>query len=314
MASVSAEIQILIATLKDAQAVSFGIAGLLALLTYDICVFFSDEFETIWKSRWSWGKVLYFVFRYGSLFDLVVLLINTRVVDPPRELCQFLSRFQLWIAILVFWAMEVIQALRTAALFGESKIVKRGIYLYCLLQNLFMLCLTIAITVSASYMQLPIKGVTCSYIELLSKRDLIILQASGLLYEVVLWILGSVRISQMALGGRSKLAWIIFKDTVIYFPVNTILSLVTFLTFMLLPEEHGMLLLIVDAAWLTLMSIVITRMVFHLRAYLSAPPGASPVAVATGISGSTMIVTQPIVFKSWEVVETASLSSDNHEV
>lgn len=82
--------------------------------------------------------------------------------------------------------------------------------------------------------QLCRKGVTCSYIELLSKRDLIILQASGLLYEVVLWILGSVKISQIgtstvyntlawflkvvthlliALGGRSKLAWIIFKDS-----------------------------------------------------------------------------------------------------
>lgn len=75
-----------------------------------------------------------------------------------------------------------------------------------------------------------------------------------------------------------------------------------------------MLLLIVDAAWLTLMSIVITRMVFHLRAYLSAPPGASPVAVASGVSGSTMLSSQPIVFKSWEAVETTSMSSDSHEV
>lgn len=38
---------------------------------------------------------------------------------------------------------------------------------------------------------------TCSFLEVLSRKDLVALQAVGLVYEVILWILGSIRISQI---------------------------------------------------------------------------------------------------------------------
>lgn len=41
------------------------------------------------------------------------------------------------------------------------------------------------------------KGMTCSFLEVLSRKDLVALQAVGLVYEVILWILGSIRISQI---------------------------------------------------------------------------------------------------------------------
>ena len=93
------------------------------------------------------------------------------------------------------------------------------------------------------------------------------------------------------------------------------LSLVTFLVFILLPDEHAMLLLIFDAAWLTLMSIVITRMVFHLRAYVSTPSGQHMVTAASRISAATtVVVSQPIAFKSWEAEETGTISDESHGV
>lgn len=97
--------------------------------------------------------------------------------------------------------------------------------------------------------------------------------------------------------------------------VNGSLSLVTFLVFILLPDEHAMLLLIFDAAWLTLMSIVITRMVFHLRAYVSTPSGQHIVTAASRISAATtVVVSQPIAFKSWEAEETGTISDESHGV
>ena len=48
-----------------------------------------------------------------------------------------------------------------------------------------------------------------------------------------------------------------------------------------MPVEHSLLLLIVDGAWLSLMSIAITRMVFHLREYMVGPPNVSMYTMAT---------------------------------
>ena len=81
------------------------------------------------------------------------------------------------------------------------------------------------------------KGGACSFIEDLPKNYLVVLFAIALAYEVVLWVIGSVRIYQIGVvglklehflvclilypihlvqGGQSRLAWIIFRDSEFY--------------------------------------------------------------------------------------------------
>lgn len=70
------------------------------------------------------------------------------------------------------------------------------------------------------------------------------------------------------------------------------LSLGEFLALLFMPVDHSLLLLIVDGAWLSLMSIAITRMVFHLREYMVGPPSVSVYTMATAGPQTSSVVSQ----------------------
>lgn len=59
-----------------------------------------------------------------------------------------------------------------------------------------------------------------------------------------------------------------------------------------MPVDRSLLLLIVDGAWLSLMSIAITRMVFHLREYMVGPPSVSVYTMATAGPQATSLASQ----------------------
>jgi len=281
MGSLEQEIATLFVVLKDAQIASYGVAGTLTLILYDICVFFADEYEVIWKANWSWGKFLYIWSRYGTVCYQISLVMSTQLIGTSLPFCEVVTRLQLWLAITCTLAMEIIQALRTAAIFGHNKRIQRTIYAYCFAQIIVLTAITIKLSVSAIFITLPFKGGSCAFVEVLPKKYLVVLFAIALAYEVVLWVIGSFRIYQIIQGGQSKLAWIIFRDTLMYFPLNSALSLGEFLALLFMPVDHSLLLLVVDGAWLSLMSIAITRMVFHLREYMAGPPSVSVYTMAT---------------------------------
>ncbi|ESK84958.1 hypothetical protein Moror_9210, partial [Moniliophthora roreri MCA 2997] len=59
--------------LHDAQRASFSVASGFLLL-YDVLLNFGLEFEHIWKSKWSFFKILYLIQRYLPGVDTVIAL------------------------------------------------------------------------------------------------------------------------------------------------------------------------------------------------------------------------------------------------
>ncbi|KAF8480582.1 hypothetical protein JB92DRAFT_1761020 [Gautieria morchelliformis] len=47
----------------------------LAMLTYDYALTFDDEFEFVWKRRWSLGKILFIFNRYFGLLSLLSVVM-----------------------------------------------------------------------------------------------------------------------------------------------------------------------------------------------------------------------------------------------
>ncbi|KAL6304069.1 hypothetical protein BKA93DRAFT_826060 [Sparassis latifolia] len=65
-----AELQTLVRTLSTLQRIYFSSVAALAWLVFDVIITLGQEYEFIWKARWSFPKVLYLAARYYGLFNL----------------------------------------------------------------------------------------------------------------------------------------------------------------------------------------------------------------------------------------------------
>lgn len=77
---------------------------------------------------------------------------------------------------------------------------------------------------------------------------------------------------------------------------------------MILPTKRGLLFLLFDGLWIGFMSIAITRMVLHLREYVSTPQGSpvrgrSSVMRSGGLGSDSQpgIISTTFAFKTIEV-------------
>ncbi|KAF8483054.1 hypothetical protein JB92DRAFT_1662961 [Gautieria morchelliformis] len=66
----------LLVLVHDYKAAEYAIVASTALLYYDSLLTFSQEVDLVWRRHLGWGKILYIVTRYFSLFALT---FNTAV-------------------------------------------------------------------------------------------------------------------------------------------------------------------------------------------------------------------------------------------
>ncbi|KAF8513395.1 hypothetical protein JB92DRAFT_2924187 [Gautieria morchelliformis] len=77
----------------------YGAVAALAMLTYDYALTFDDEFEFVWKRRWSLGKILFIFNRYFGLlsllsFAMVILILRIYAVyNCSRRLLLIMIAF-----------------------------------------------------------------------------------------------------------------------------------------------------------------------------------------------------------------------------
>ncbi|KAF8513362.1 hypothetical protein JB92DRAFT_3116431 [Gautieria morchelliformis] len=64
-------------------ATKYGAVAALAMLTYDYAITFDDEFEFVWKRRWSLGKTLFMFHRYFGLLSLLSLVMGAVFMRGP---------------------------------------------------------------------------------------------------------------------------------------------------------------------------------------------------------------------------------------
>ncbi|KAJ7446548.1 hypothetical protein FB451DRAFT_1291562 [Mycena latifolia] len=107
--------------ISNAQLVSYCDVAVVAALTYDTLLNIGEEYEHIWKPRWSLIKFLYLWTRYSTFIDTTLAVHMRTHISGNQANCRVMTIFDRIFAVMGIVVTEVILTLRTYALYGQSK-------------------------------------------------------------------------------------------------------------------------------------------------------------------------------------------------
>ncbi|KAF8509671.1 hypothetical protein JB92DRAFT_2944614 [Gautieria morchelliformis] len=97
----------------------YGAVAALAMLTYDYAITFDDEFEFVWKRRWSLGKILFIFHRYFGLLSLLSVVMGAVFMHGP--VCNGLIWWTITSEVIAIVTAEIILILRIYAVYNCSR-------------------------------------------------------------------------------------------------------------------------------------------------------------------------------------------------
>jgi len=91
------------------------------LIVYDWALTFEQEFELVWKKRWSFITVLCVCVRYIGLLYSVINVLWSIPVSFTNTDCLILDLISTWIPVVVNAMLGVIVIIRIHVMYGRSK-------------------------------------------------------------------------------------------------------------------------------------------------------------------------------------------------
>jgi len=114
------ELELLAHALSQAVNVKYTLVSAVILLLYDTVIGFSDEIIFIWRQRWSFGKVLYIITRYGCVVDAVTILLYSFSPELSPESCSIVYQFGNWMLTIGINTCQVVFLIRTYAIWDQK--------------------------------------------------------------------------------------------------------------------------------------------------------------------------------------------------
>ncbi|EIN09103.1 hypothetical protein PUNSTDRAFT_134272 [Punctularia strigosozonata HHB-11173 SS5] len=90
----------------------------ITILFYDYTLTFSTEFDRYWTKGASWASILFFLNRYLSAGEIMLLVEDFR--RSSQEECRMLHKYHQILAIVIQFVIGVSQVLRTYAVYNRS--------------------------------------------------------------------------------------------------------------------------------------------------------------------------------------------------
>ncbi|KLO09660.1 hypothetical protein SCHPADRAFT_1000121 [Schizopora paradoxa] len=115
--------EFLVNTLSQAVNVKYTFLSAIVLLLYDAVINLSDEISLIWRQRWSFGKVLYIVTRYGCFIDAAVALLYGFSASLSIESCRAVYQIANWMMTFGVHICQVVLILRTYAIWDRNRVL-----------------------------------------------------------------------------------------------------------------------------------------------------------------------------------------------
>jgi len=91
------------------------------VVVYDWALTFGQEFELVWKQRWSFVTVLYICVRYMGLSYSVIIVLWSFPFSITDTDCLVVYFISAWIPIVVNAMLGVIMMIRIYAMYGRPK-------------------------------------------------------------------------------------------------------------------------------------------------------------------------------------------------
>jgi len=250
------------------EAVRCGQLAALAVLVFDHVITFNLELDIIWGSKWSMGKVIFILNRYGGLISIVfsncMYLINT----PSDTFCLRFLQWQGWTGLVAYMLPELLLQFRIYALWRLNKKI------LCLLLISFIATSATAATIMGTTLSglkgeiLPLTGDSlCAAVT--TPSSFFTFWIPPLVFESLLCTLAIIRAAQSYMVDGSSffrsarnVAYILVRDSVLYYVV----VFTTYLTCLLMWLIAGEALLEVPIGFSVVMSCVMAnRLILNLR-------------------------------------------------
>jgi len=230
-----------------------------------------DKLETIWRARWSSGKILYLFCRYSVIFYLGgICFVYQFLLDCSLETAKALSNLQFWGAIVVYVPFQILVGVRTYALYNQSKYIKWAIMGLFAVYLLVVIAVGVLFTEEGVYGQIPLRGVYCSLrLQKFSRASVITIVLAGAVYDLILWIMLVVRVYRAFIEGQKRLIGVIFRLGLLYFTFVTIMYIVCAVLFFTVSQTDLPIPIAVSHCLQAMGSVLSARFILHLRSYLT---------------------------------------------
>ncbi|KJA19154.1 hypothetical protein HYPSUDRAFT_204885 [Hypholoma sublateritium FD-334 SS-4] len=235
------------------------------MVYYDIIITFGDEVERIWKRKFTWFTLLWFLNRYvpPAGFAIITLAFHDPAWTSNEKFCDAIAFFPGILGAITSTVIDIIFVLRLYATFSANKAV-----LYFMVPFLGAKEAVVIWAVSSGQRQrLPAGLVGCVLVAGSDTGSLRftswwIAQLAFDSTVFVLTVYRALKMSRESRGGVRSLIDLILRDGVIYFAVIFVADLVNVLTFLLAPPD----LQAVNASLtIAIGPLMVSRLILNLR-------------------------------------------------
>ncbi|GJE98669.1 hypothetical protein PsYK624_149040 [Phanerochaete sordida] len=254
------------------QVVRYTAVVSMTVLVVDWVYLFSDEWEHIWKRRWTFAEFLYLCTRYMPFIDVSISLVYylSPTISPKECLANYATGT--WLLVVGFAIAELILVWRTYAIWDKSRKIMWGVGLVWAAMVLANVPILTIFTLSLDFGPQPLAAIPgCN---LVNASDIAFGSFfSVLLIEAVVVALTVYKGVQDVRRSSSTLVRTLYRDGVLYFVCLLAMSLGNVLVILAAPVEYFDLLINLTRV---LHAILCCRVILHLRqAALLSGTGAS---------------------------------------
>ncbi|KAH8110209.1 hypothetical protein DFH11DRAFT_1622854 [Phellopilus nigrolimitatus] len=243
------------------------------MLFYDISITFGDEVEKIWKQRFTFASVLWFMNRYLSPLGYIVVIVSFNDPNWSKSVCNRYVLYPEVLKIFTSAAIGVIFILRLYSLYGGSMAVL-GLIAVLLLAEL---AVKIWAFTDGTSVSLPPGLVGCILTGKSNSNDRFVYTwVAELIFDTAVFLATLFRTlliyRKHRHGAAIPLIKMMMRDGILYFLIIFAANVVTVTLFLVLPAD----LKAINASFSTLItSLMVSRLILNLRNQASRPNAVS---------------------------------------
>ncbi|KAF8508510.1 hypothetical protein JB92DRAFT_593032 [Gautieria morchelliformis] len=248
-----------------------------ALLVYDYFLTLDREVFFVWGSRWSVGKIIFFVNRYCPIIDTslaVFSITGTSAGDP--DLCRLMTRTTTWTFVAGMLVAEIILAMRTYAVWGGRRSILVFLVLWSIAAFIAVVVLVQRFLDAVVFVQIPPfleslgVGVRCAP-----------LPPNGVTsYPFMVYMVNQAAVAALTLSrafrqyraAHNPLIRTMFRDGLLYYVYTLALCIANVAVAVAAPVQYGLLL---EMPLHVVNSICCTRVLLNIRGAYFNPDKAS---------------------------------------
>ncbi|KJA19153.1 hypothetical protein HYPSUDRAFT_907934 [Hypholoma sublateritium FD-334 SS-4] len=268
----------------DLMALKMYSLATFVMFYYDTLITFGDEVERVWKRKFTWFTVLWFLNRYVPLigFAIFILAFHDSAWTRNDKFCDVIAFTPGVLGFITSTVIDLIFIVRLYATFSANKAI-----LYFMVPFLCAKEAVVIWSVSSGHRQpLPPGLVGCILVPGSSSLRFTALWIAQLTFDTTVFVLTAYRafkLSRIARGGVQSLIDMIMRDGVIYFAVIFIADFVNVLTFLLAPAD----LQAVNASLtISIGPLMVSRLILNLRGAHEAQKTRMSHTTGTGSNNS----------------------------